>query len=59
MSFRGPPAVMELPFAETLAAPKLGAILHMDHAQSGVVIGKRTGYFTQSPAKAGENGYFR
>jgi hypothetical protein len=38
LSFRGPPAVMELPFAETLAAPKHGAIHHNDHAQSGVVV---------------------
>jgi hypothetical protein len=31
-------AVMELPFAETLAAPISGAIHQNDHAQSGVVV---------------------
>jgi hypothetical protein len=36
-SFRGPPADMEFPFTETLAASKDGAIHHKDHAQSGVV----------------------
>jgi hypothetical protein len=59
MSFRGPPAVMELPFAETLAAPKLGAILHMDHVQSGVVIANRVRYLTEWPAKPGKSSYFR
>jgi hypothetical protein len=36
-SFRGLPAVMELPFAETLAAPMHGAIHHNDHVLTGVV----------------------
>jgi hypothetical protein len=59
MSFRGPPAIMELPFAETLAAPKLGAILHMDHAQSCVVIANRVRYLTERPEKRAETSYFR
>jgi hypothetical protein len=59
MSFRGPPAVMELPFAETLAAPKHGAIHHMDHAQSCVAIGRRVRYLTKSPEKSGKTHYFR
>jgi hypothetical protein len=59
MSFRGPPAVMELPFAETLAAPKHGAIHHMDHAQSCVVIANRVRYLTERPAKPGKSSYFR
>jgi hypothetical protein len=59
MSFRGPRAVMELPFAETLAAPKLGAILHMDHAQSCVVIAKAVRYLTERPAKTGEKQLFQ
>jgi hypothetical protein len=42
---------MELPFAETLAATMLGAIHHMDHAQSCVVNAGRVRYLTKSPTK--------
>jgi hypothetical protein len=42
---------MELPFHETLAAPKLGAIHHKDHVQSCVVIARRVRYLTEAPAK--------
>src|SRR6185295_14221320 len=59
MSFRGPPAVMELPFAETLAAPISGAIHHNDHALSCVVVGGRVRYWVENPWEPRKNPAFQ
>jgi hypothetical protein len=60
ISFRRPiRAVMELPFAETLAAPISGAIHQNDHAQSGVVVPWQVGYLVEKPAKPFKTGHFR
>jgi hypothetical protein len=50
---------MELPFAETLAAPIGGAIHHNDHAQSGVVVPGWVGYLVKKPRKAAQNQPFQ
>jgi hypothetical protein len=58
-SFRGLPAVMELPFAETLAAPRHGAIHHYVHVQSGVVVGWWVSYLVKKPTKPLKMRHFR
>jgi hypothetical protein len=58
-SFRGPPADMEFPFTETLAAPKDGAIHHKVHAQSGVVAAPTLRYWVGSRKNPGKTGHFR
>ncbi|TKW77526.1 MAG: hypothetical protein DI543_15245 [Bradyrhizobium icense] len=58
-SFRGLSAVMELPFAETLAAPMHGAIHHNVHAQSGVVARWWVGYLVEKPVKRLKTRHFR
>jgi hypothetical protein len=50
---------MELPFAETLAAPISGAIHHNDHAQSGVVVLWKVGYLVEKPRKTAHNRPFQ
>jgi hypothetical protein len=58
-SFRGLPAVVELSFGETLAAPRHGAIHHNVHAQSGVVVRRWVGYLVEKPAKPLKNAPFQ
>jgi hypothetical protein len=50
---------MELPFAETLAAPISGAIHHNDHAQSCVVAPRPAGYLVKKLANPLKTGHFR